>query len=392
VRQKKIAFVFHPLHHGVRLDTMPFALNVLRKLERDGREVDLFLWEEPDKERLATVSKTTRAKYFRLLSGLRGASLYSPAQLYAEFAWRGNYAAVFAVGQIGAFVGDIVARASSCPLILANDEFPSMWGETVWAKLERRAARRAAAFIMPSAGRFEQLCKELAIEPSAECFVFPNIAKVERPAEDWIWAEILGLPAGKKVILQAGTVKDAFQAPEILCSLPLWPEEAVLLVHSVSAAGARYRQQLSHLELPGKAFWTDKPLPEAEFNSLTAFCDASFALYRDTGLNTSLMGTSSGKMLRSIACGRPVITSHFPSLAFVEEEGVGVQVNHPSEIPAAIRLLVDNADAFRERCLAFAEKLYRAEDAAWSGLLEMLERRGSGERSPRREPEIPAQP
>ncbi len=384
MRKQKIAFIFHPLVQSVRLDTMPFVLNVLRRLEKDRREVDLFLWETPDKERRATAAETTHVKYFRLLSGLRGASLYNPAQLYAEFAWRGNYAAVFAVGQIGAFVGGIVAKASSCPLIIVNDEFPSFWGELVWSKLERRAARRAAAFIMPSEGRFGRLSEELRIHASARCFVFPNIARIDAIPEQLNWAEALNIPAGKKVILQAGTPNDACQAPEILCSLPFWPDDAVLLMHSVSPAGAKYRQQLSHLELPGRAFWTDKPLPEAAFNALTAFCDASFALYRNTGINTHLMGTSSGKLLRAVACGRPVIASNFPSLSFVEEDGVGVQIKHPSEIPAAIRRLIDDAEAYRARCIAFAAKLNRAEDAAWDGLLEILDRKAPSER--RRQP------
>ena len=94
-----------------------------------------------------------------------------------------------------------------------------------------------------------------------------------------------------------------------------------------------YRQQLSHLDVPGRVFWTSAPLSDKLLNSLVAHCNGSFALYRNMGPNILLTGTSSGKLMRSVMCGSPVIASSFDSLRFVSQEGIGVQVCHPVRNP-----------------------------------------------------------
>jgi|SRR6516162_2254419 hypothetical protein len=92
----------------------------------------------------------------------------------------------------------------------------------------------------------------------------------------------------------------------------------------------------------GQIFSTSGPLSHKSLNSLGAHCSGSFALYRNTGPNDLLIGTSSGKLMRSVMCGTPVIASSFDSLRFVSQEGIGVQVCHPSEIPATIQKLAGN--------------------------------------------------
>src|SRR5262245_8379781 len=94
--------------------------------------------------------------------------------------------------------------------------------------------------------------------------------------------------------------------------------------------------------IPGRVFSTSGPLSHKSLNSLVAHCSGSLALYRNTGPNDLLIGTSSGKLMRSVMCGTPVIASSFDSLRFVSQEGIGVQVCHPSEIPAAIQKLAGN--------------------------------------------------
>jgi glycosyltransferase involved in cell wall biosynthesis len=105
---------------------------------------------------------------------------------------------------------------------------------------------------------------------------------------------------------------------------------------------------------------------------LVAHCNGSFALYRNTGPNISLTGTSSGKLMRSVMCGSPVIASHFDSLRFVSQEGIGVQVCHPSEIPAAIQELIRNEQTYREKCLSFATQEVLREQQSWEALVAAL--------------------
>src|SRR5215831_14906823 len=63
--------------------------------------------------------------------------------------------------------------------------------------------------------------------------------------------------------------------------------------------------------------------------------------------------------------GSPVIASKFESLRFVSQEGIGVQVSHPSEIPGAIEELTRNERVYRERCLSFATQEVIREQQSW---------------------------
>jgi glycosyltransferase involved in cell wall biosynthesis len=187
------------------------------------------------------------------------------------------------------------------------------------------------------------------------------------------WHALLGIPFGKRIFLNAGTLGDWFQIPEILSSTVHWPSDAVLLLHSrTPEQDGDYRRQLSHLLVPGKVFWTAAALSDNLLNSLVAHCNGSFALYRNVGPNFLFAGTSSGKLMRSVMCGTPVITSNFDSFRFVSQEGIGVQVRHPSEIPAAIEKLIGNEGVYREKCLSFATYEVMREQQSWEALVAAL--------------------
>jgi glycosyltransferase involved in cell wall biosynthesis len=71
-------------------------------------------------------------------------------------------------------------------------------------------------------------------------------------------------------------------------------------------------------------------------------------------------------------CGSPVIASSFDSLRFVSREGIGVQVCHPAEIPAAIQELTANEPAYRDKCLSFATREVTREQQSWEALVTAL--------------------
>ena len=150
-------------------------------------------------------------------------------------------------------------------------------------------------------------------------------------------------------------------------------------MHCKTSVGlTRYRTEVSHLDDRAKIFWSSEPLSQDLLHSLIGYCNGSFALYRNTGPNAELVGTSSGKLMRSFACGTPVITSSFKSLDFVSEDGLGLQVNHPSEIPSAIDKLGRNREDYRTRCFSFSsgEKTFR--DEAWARIVEHVRKSRTG--------------
>ena len=229
----------------------------------------------------------------------------------------------FGLGQIGSYLGAVISLASRCPLVLLNDEFSSHFGHSHWDALERWAANRANVIIVPSAERIPHLAKELRLSDQRNTFVeFRNTPNVSHPLERRDWHALLGIPTGRRIFLNAGTLGDWAQVPEILSSIVHWPPDSVLLLHSrTPEQEGGYRQQLSHLHLPGRVFWTSAPLSAKLLNSLVAHCNGSFALYRNIGPNFLLTGTSSGKLMRSVMCGSPVIASSFRLLTICLARG-----------------------------------------------------------------------
>jgi glycosyltransferase involved in cell wall biosynthesis len=377
--RRRIAFVYMPGRgHGshtpdtVRLETMPFAINTVMRLANADWKVDVFLWERPLVDYHKIFPTTVRFHYQampkREFYGMRA------IRLTARFMSYTSYECAFGLGQIGSYLSAVFSLASRCPLVLLNDEFPSMFKPSQWSALERWAAQRAHVIIVPSADRIPALAEELGLSDQEKRFVeFRNAPKVSRPLEKRDWHALLGIPSGQRIFLNAGTLHDWGQVPEILSSTVYWPPDSVLLLHSrAPEQDGGYRQQLSHLHVPGRVFWTSGPLSDKSLNSLVAHCSGSFALYRNTGPNDLLIGTSSGKLMRSVMCGTPVIASSFDSLRFVSQDGIGVQVCHPSEIPAAIQKLAGNERAYREKCLSFATREVMREQQSWEALVTAL--------------------
>jgi hypothetical protein len=251
MNRRRIAFVYAPAPPPdmARLETMPFAINTIMRLANADWKVDVFLWERPLVDYHEIFPTTVRFRYEvmpkRMFYGMR------PIQLTARFISCTNYECAFGLGQIGSYLGAVISLTSRCPLVLLNDEFPSFFGRSRWAPLERWAAKRANVIIVPSADRIPHLAKELELSDQTKIIEFRNTPKVSHPLEKRDWHQILGIPSDRRIFLNAGTLGERFQLPEILSSTVYWPSDAVLLLHSRTPENDRdYRQQLSHLHVP----------------------------------------------------------------------------------------------------------------------------------------------
>jgi hypothetical protein len=373
-KNRKIAFVFYPYApESIRVDMMPFATHILERLIASGWCIDIFLWHRS----AYSYNKTTApdSVYLRYVNKPIHWSRVHAAQLAFRFSRCIGYSCVFSVGQRGSYVAGIISAVSRCPHILLNDEYPNPSERPHWARLERWSANRAAMIIIPSEERETQLREILGLSESQPFVTMRNTAKINESLPLVDWHGRLGIPHEKKIFINAGLIHDWTQVPEIMTSVSCWPEDAVLLLHSSNRENSlRYRKQLSHLENPGRVFWSHEPLTEDMLHSLIKHCDGSFGLYRNDSINTELTGTSSGKIMRSIVCGTPVIASAFKSLEFVAREGVGIQVKHPSEISSAISILVNNQENYRTRCLSFSVREKSLRDEAWARIVELVKR------------------
>ncbi|MBF2020910.1 MAG: hypothetical protein IGR93_12595 [Hydrococcus sp. C42_A2020_068] len=353
---KRIAYIHYPYGpKSARLETMPFSLNSVLELARVGWEIDLYLWERPSRNYASLLPKNVRIYYsiesrYNLFNNLR------PDWFRFRYHWCRNYYCVFGLGQIGAYIGSLMAKASQCPFVYLNDEFPSHWNNPLWEPLERQAVKEAILIVVPDAQRFQPLCQELQLSITTPHVVLPNIPIVHFSNKPIDWHKRLKLPKGSIPFLYAGSVTVWAQVPELLKTVPYWPELAVLVVNSRSKREIEtFWQQYSHLKMSDRIFWSDEPLPENLLNSLVSYCEGNFALYCNTGPNIELVGFSSGKLMRSLACGCPVIATELSSFEFIRKYQLGVLIRNFAEIPDAIKQIMGNREAYRRRCLDFCE-------------------------------------
>lgn len=358
---KKIAFVYYPhFPNAARLETMPFALNSVVSLANSGWEVDLFLWENLNINYSKILPKNVNVRYnkvldnFSIVNRILNKAKIKSRLLYFQFQGYRNYSCVFGLGQIGAYIASIISTFSQCPFIYYNDEFPSCWENENdnWSPIERKVVEQATMIVVPDNQRFLPLSLQLNIgsKPYAS---LPNIP-IQTPIENINWHQRLNIPGEYTPFLHAGSVCDWTQIPEILSSLPYWEEKTCLIIHSRSTEGVlKYRQQLSHLNVPNRIVWSLEPMSNVNLHSLVSYCAGNFALYRNCDPNTEYMGFSSGKLMRSLVYGSPVIASNLLSLKFVEDHKLGFLVEHPSEIPNAVRNILHNRQLYSQNCLDF---------------------------------------
>lgn len=368
MKKKRIAFIHYPRSVDAKLGTMPFAIYIVKALDIAGWDIDLFLWEDD----LSVYSNyfsdnvnITRLKSCDNHRLIKGDKFYwinyiNDPFIRLEVKKLPDYEIVFGLGQLGIYIASLVARSCKSHYFYINDEFPSSYitssFKSYWNRKERLAASKASLIIVPDEQRLVPLLKELKIDKSNVNFaVIPNAIELTGDIKNINWHERLNLPANAVPFLHAGSVSDWAQVPEILSSLNYWSSDAVLILNSRVPVPESYKQQLSHLMIENKVFWNENPLHEDELNSLVSYCHGSFALYRDLGDNIKYIGWSSGKLLRSIVCGRPVIASNFPSLSFVEKYKIGRLIKNPSEIPEAVDDLIRNSEEYGNNCKKYAD-------------------------------------
>jgi hypothetical protein len=116
---------------------------------------------------------------------------------------------VFSVGLIGSYIGGLISTASRCPFVLLNEEFPSFFEAlhpySGWLPLERWAARRADAIIVPSDNRVATLRDELQLNTDKPFITVRNTPELKLPSHHIDWYKCMGIPRGKKIFINAGS-------------------------------------------------------------------------------------------------------------------------------------------------------------------------------------------
>jgi glycosyltransferase involved in cell wall biosynthesis len=375
MKANRILFIYSPRYpDSMFLDTMPFAVNAVRLLAENGTKLTVCLWEERKAayDFLETY-ENVRVLYlkYRFLTTLARLHPICAAQLGVRLRSRFDY--VFAVGQRGLIVATSLRRIFGGQLIYFSDEYPSNFGAGRWERLERASAQHTDLIVVPDECRIGPLLEELDLPEDHNAVALPNIPFWDASPLHSNWHSAFGVPSQLNLILYAGTIEDWAQIPELLFTVRAWPADTALLLQSRFGQQARdYQRSLRHLHEEGRIFWGNRLLSQAELNSLTAAAKCTIALYRDHGPNNRDLGMSSGKIMRSIVNGTPVLASRYGGLEFIEKNGLGMLISSPHEIPDGIKYILQNHEQMRRNCLRFrdSELDFRK---YWDRLWEKLE-------------------
>lgn len=380
-RRKQIAVVHYPHYpDSARIDTMPFAANTIKKLSELGYTVDVYLWEKENKNYLSLFSKNISFKFQEdkwipvVDSFLVRMSPHKYKENTYKFRFKTGkkYDCVFGIGQIGAYIAHLISKRNNAPLVLFNDEFPSAWGMNNWATLELKAAKDSKLIVVPDESRIKPLLKEYNLLDAHPAAILPNISDFKLPSQKINWHKRLNIPENLTLCLNAGTIADFAQVPELMMTVPDWQDNAVLIMNERNSDSLQFaKTQYSHLDIPSKIFWNSTSLSEIEINSLVSSCAINFALYRNTGANIEHIGFSSGKLMRSIAAGVPVIASDLSSFNFVRKHQLGILIKHPNEIPSAIKEILSGKTDYKKNCYEFHQSIC-AFDNYWNKFAEQF--------------------
>src|SRR3989338_8735512 len=233
-----------------------------------------------------------------------------------------------------------------------NDEFPLQEVMNIWVKSEMKYAKKADLVSTPDEARFPPLCKQIkGLERKAH-FTLPNTPLMDEAIHipDKDWHAHFGIPRDKKLFLMAGGLQGSALIPELMSSVKNWPDNAVLIIKGKYEVKG-FKESLEHLSIPRKIIWSAETFDPNTLHSLIRYCSASICLYDGINDNLAFVGKSSGKLMRSVWLGKPVIVSKQSSFQFVEDLGLGKMVDQPEEIAEAVSYILENETELQHNCV-----------------------------------------
>jgi glycosyltransferase involved in cell wall biosynthesis len=389
------------------LDTVPSLVGAAEQLAEHGYDVDLFTYRRAGQPtpsfssprirlrplgvegladhstaRLRSVVKragwlpgVARAPLARTYQAL-GAGLASGSRLAARA--RGAVAVrerlepavcVIGVDPEGLILAQTFAHGSpvgyySLELLLSSELTTA--SEVELKSRERELSQQAAFVIVQDEQRGRLLAEDNALAWDQMVLVPNAPAGPARRVPSRYWHERFGLPAAARVVVHSGSLGDWTGIDAIVDSVRDWPRLWVLVIHTrYDAESSSYVDELRRRADPERVLFSLTPVPRQEYDPLIDGASVGVGFYLPkagsayTGLNVQTIGLSSGKLAYYLRAGLPVIVNRAASIALeVEARGVGVAVDGPDEIGAALERISADYERLSANALSFfAERL-----------------------------------
>lgn len=358
---QRVALFYSRLNiNEARILYMPFIKNFLKCLDEENIKVDVFLAEKKNHDYEGEFSGNIRIHFVdsRVFWRLSRMKLFYTMLKFILFSFslflRKRYSLIVGGGVLGNHVAVSLGKLMGVKTIYMGDEFPIL-ARKFWNDTEIKACAAADLVIVPDVTRIAATETIVKKKLNNVC-VLPN-APLQRELEhlpEINWHVRLNVPAEVKFVLFAGGTMMENQLLESMVEIPRLPENFRMII----IANERAKWAHKNLLKDERYIWLSKPLTDAELYSLIGKCLCCIGLYRTDFDLLEYVGMSSGKIMRSIACGTPVVTSVAVSLDFVTQMNLGVQLEYTCFMPEAIIKISQQRDAMRQSCLdAFKREL-----------------------------------
>lgn len=271
------------------------------------------------------------------------------------------YALIFGCDPEGIVDAAAFAERISAPLAYWSLElrFLEEWTEPALRALKLRdikCSQRAALVISQDEWRAEALAQENGLDRKQISTVsVGSIGQARRAPCDYLRRKF-GIATERKIILCTGSISWWVKAVEIVQAAAQWPEEFVLVLHSLVSPKGRtdYERTVIEAADPKHVVLSLDPVSAQEYRQVVDSADIGLAWYdaRRTPSskpvrNLELMGYSAGKIGDYLKSGLPVVVNETTGpREMIAQFDCGVCVAEPGRIVAALAAIFQDYDAY----------------------------------------------
>jgi glycosyltransferase involved in cell wall biosynthesis len=242
----------------------------------------------------------------------------------------------------------------------------SNFGERTIKRLERKCNQHALCTVDFGDMRCKILQEENGLDPRAMISI-PN-SQIGRGeiVRNYLFNDKFNIPRDKVIVLHAGGLFTPWlQVKDIFQSIPEWPENYVLVLHTHQRPYPGCGFSIPKEFLNRKIFLSDDPVPFDQLDMVYSSCDIGIMVHgpEDNDLDENLYYSdlSVGKIFHHLKVGVPVIVRNLPGYPeLIEGRQAGVCINKPSDISSAIQRIMTDHEQYRLNALKLHEE-YRFE-------------------------------
>jgi glycosyltransferase involved in cell wall biosynthesis len=231
-------------------------------------------------------------------------------------------------------------------------------------KLEIKVLKQADTVITHDDFHKNFLINNLGIQ-AGKILILPNatFTKIHNYNSDFLHKN-LELPVSLRIVLHSGGFGEWFRCKELAKSTDDWPTDFVLVFHtSHNVKNDEYFREIVQNDYKNKVFFSTDPVTTDKLDTLVCSADIGIALYSRVILDyrAELLGLAAGKIGNYLKCGLPIIATRLESFSYISDFECGILINDESEIPNAIKIIIDKYDDFSNNARHCYQELWEPE-------------------------------